>query len=140
MKKKVIALLIGVCCLSLGSIPVYADTVFFTLTIHHGGSVGEPDDALSKKVLKNTDGDKKFWITQKSFDNSGNNNGKIKAFSQITGQSGKSKYCITLKKGKNNVLSSQYYGWNSVPGGIYYNIISEYGGGSVNRATENYTP
>ncbi len=50
MKKKVIALLIGVCCLSLGSIPVYADTVFFTLTIHHGGSVGEPDDALSKKV------------------------------------------------------------------------------------------
>lgn len=117
-----------------------ADTVWFTLTLHHGGSVGEPDDALSKKVKKNTDGDKKFWITQKSFDNHGNSKGMIKAYSQITGQNYKSNMFIPLKAGRNDILTSAGYGWSYIPGGINYNIISEFGGGTINHAEGRYTP
>ncbi|MDO4337429.1 MAG: hypothetical protein Q4C91_04980 [Eubacteriales bacterium] len=139
--RKIVVLITVVCCLAITCVSVMADTVWFTLTLHHGGgSVGEPDDALSKKVLKNTDGDKKFWITQESFDNSGNSKGAIRAYSQITGQDYKSVSYIPLKAGKNNILSSATYGWSYIPGGIYYNIISEFGGGSVNRATGRYTP
>ena len=141
MKKKEAALLLGLCCISVMSVPVSADTITFTLTLHHGGgSVGEPDDALSRKVLKNTDGDTKFWITQTSFNNHGNQNGMIKAYSQITGQDYKSEGYIPLRAGRNEITTRASYGWSYIPGGIYYNIISEFGGGSINNATGRYTP
>lgn len=143
MKKKIkkliaIATIAGV--LAATPIATSADRVWFTLTLHHGGSVGEPDDALSKKIKKNTDGDKKFWITQESFNNHGNSKGLIKAYSQITGQDYKSNTYIPLKSGRNGIRTSAGYGWSYIPGGIYYNIISCFGGGSINNATGWYTP
>lgn len=141
LKKRITAILASVCCLSVISVPVHADTVWFTLTLHHGGgTVGEPDDALSKKVLKNTDGDTKFWITQHGFDDNGYRGGYIKAYSQITGQNNLSKNYIKLCTANDEILQSVGYGWSYVPGGINYNINSEFGSGTINRAQGNYTP
>ena len=76
----------------------------------------------------------------KLLNNHGNQNGMIKAYSQITGQDYKSEGYIPLRAGRNEITTRASYGWSYIPGGIYYNIISEFGGGSINNATGRYTP
>lgn len=138
--KKLIAIATIAGVLATTPIATSAGKVWFTLTLHHGGSVGEPDDAKSKRIKKNTDGDAKFYITQESFGNHGNSAGCIKAYSQKTATGTTSKTYIPLRAGRDGIHASAKYGWSSVPGGIYYNIVSYFGGGSINNATGWYTP
>ncbi len=78
--KRRIAIMLIAACMVTTAVPVSAASIPFTIRLEHGGLKDSPDSV--KKILKNTDGDANFYVTVKSFNNSGDSNGKVRIFSK----------------------------------------------------------
>lgn len=135
MKLKKISLCFGVAAIILTtSVPVYADTVAYTITVN---KTATDQDNLSKKVLKNTDGDKYFYVTPHTFNTK---NAAFFAFSKQRSGNAQSNEIYV----ENGVGETRYgkYKKNNAPGGQYYYMQTSYGyskTGTV-KSTGNYTP
>ncbi|PXV96100.1 hypothetical protein C8E03_101733 [Lachnotalea glycerini] len=116
------------------SIPIYADTVPYTITVNKSAT---NQDNLSKKVTKNTDGDKYFYVTPYTFNT---NNAAFFAFSKQKSGSAESNE-IYVENGIGETRDGKYKD-DYAPGGKYYYMQTSYGyskTGTV-KSTGNYTP
>lgn len=132
-KKRIIALVAGVMML-MSAMAVYAQTVNYTITVN---STGTNQDNLSKKTLKNTDGDKYFYVTPTYFNT---DNSSFFAFSQQYSGSASSQE-IYVENGLDETRDG-YYKNGYAPGNVNYYMQTRYGysvTGTVN-SRGRYTP
>lgn len=132
-KKKMVALIACICVLMSG-MGVYAATVEYNITVN---SAATNQDNLSKKVLKNTDGDLYFYVTPTYFNT---NNASFWATSKQKGGSAVSRK-IYVENGLNETRDGMYIN-NYAPGNVNYYMQTEYGYSSTGTVISKgrYTP
>lgn len=136
MKKRIVRFmaLCFCCCMLFTGVSAKADTIDFDVTVNKSTTNVDP---LSRKALKNTDGDNYFYVRPTYFSATGNI--KVRSVNH-TSPSIRSKY-YTISSGSVNVVKKYAYGSN-VPGGQNYYMESDFGAATIStmRMKGKYTP
>lgn len=121
-------------CVFMSGMTAFAETKDYTITVN---STATNQDNLSKRTMKNTDGDLYFYVTPWSFNT---NNASFFAVSKELDGYAKSNTAY-VENGIGETRRATYKD-NYAPGGVYYFMEAQYGYSVTGTviSTGRYTP
>lgn len=127
MMKKLICTLVAVCSLATTCIPFSgAATISFDIT--------DPDDTISRKVEKNTDGDNYFYVTPHYFSKNGVFTVKSIRYDN------RSVFSMPMPLNKSNINLTSRQKYETHAAGGYYYFLSGVASVAGLNVSGNYTP